>query len=152
MGMCGQYIAIDKDVLKRIKNEEINIYDIDTDDSNSLDIDKSWDAIHFMFRNHMDRVVPLEFTYLVEEYTDCYVYALWSDDVTEVSEYLEGIGENEAKALFNFTEMCEEDVYPITEGETEEDFFSYIYSNFIGIKDFFKRVSEEGKFIIFYVS
>ncbi len=152
MGMCGQYIAIDKVTLKSIQNEEINIYDIATDENNCLDIDKAWDALHFMFSSVKDTVVPLEFNYLVEGYTDCYVYCLWADDVADASEYLEGLEENTIKSMFNFQEMCDEDVYPITNGENEEEFFEYIYSNLLGIKAFFKRVAEEGKFIIFYVS
>ncbi len=152
MGMCGQYIAIDKEVLKRLENEEIGIYDIDIDESNSIDIDKSWDALHFMFKNKMETVVPLDFNYLIEEYTESYVYHLMSYEVSETYEYLEGIDENGVKTMFNFLDMCDEEVYPITDGENEHDFFEYIYSNFVQIKEFFKRVAEEGKLIIFYVS
>ena len=53
---------------------------------------------------------------------------------------------------YNFSEMLEDEVYPIVEDEDEKEFFDYIYSYLLEIKEFYKKTIEKELAILFYIS
>lgn len=153
MGMTGQYIAVSSDILQAIKNQEISIHSLEV----GLDIDKSWQALHYVLCGSIAEgepplgyIVPLTSGY-IGHLSDVEAFALNSEQIREALAAVEQITAAELREQYNFAEMLENAVYPLTEDDTAEEFFDYIYENFVAIREFYTQTAAEEQNIIFYV-
>lgn len=160
MGMYGTYVAISNEELKAIEEEATSLYDVDSDFR--LDIDKSWEALHYTLCNDiadgeppMGNVVPMNMDNALDlDEMEFGAFALPSEEVKEAYEYMLTLDKAKLKSIYNFDEMVEEEIYPLSgmENEDGEEFFDYLYKNFESIKDFYQKVLEKDMSIVFYIS
>ena len=47
--------------------------------------------------------------------------------------------------------MLDQNIYPVTEEENEDEFFDYVWSYLSDMKDFFDDAAAEGQAVIFYM-
>ncbi|MRN53018.1 YfbM family protein [Paenibacillus monticola] len=153
MGMTGQYIAVSSDMLQAIKNQELSIHSLEV----GLDIDKSWQALHYVLCGSIAEgepplgyIVPLTTSY-IGHLSDVEAFALSPEQIRETLAAVEQITAAELREQYNFVEMLENAVYPLTEDDTAEEFFDYIYENFVAIREFYTQTAAEEQNIIFYV-
>lgn len=158
MGMTGNYIVIESDKLEQVKNNELDILDIDTDEYPSLDIDKSWQAIHFLLCDDIDdgepplgNVVPMRDDNWLGAEMEYGAFAITPKEVHEAYKAIKDMGENELRQKYNFESLLENEIYPVVEDEDADDFFDYTYANFKCIQEFFQIASENHFAVIFYV-
>lgn len=159
MGMIGCYVAVDDDTAKRIADGELDIFELDEEKYPTLDIDKTWEAICYMLTGDicegeppLSYVVPLLDDNALDVDMDFGAFYLTSERVKEGYEAIKNMGEAELKSIFSLERMKEDEIYPVTEDEDKEGFFSYVYQHFQALKEFYKSTSESGKNLIFYIS
>ena len=60
MGMTGNYVLLPEETIQQIAEKKLDFFDIapPTEDNMSLDIDKSWQAIHFLLCGGLDDGEP----------------------------------------------------------------------------------------------
>lgn len=160
MGILGAYVAISNQELEEIEKEATRLYDVDSDFR--LDIDKSWEALHYTLCNDiadgdppMGNVVPMNIDnalYLDE--MELEAFTISHAQIKEAYNYMLTLDKTKLKAMYNFDEMIKEGVYPLStiDSENGESFFNYLYENFERIKEFYLRVIEQNKSIIFYIN
>ena len=160
MGMIGHYLAIDEKVLQQIQNSPEDLLNINIDEYPSIDIDKSWQGIHFLLCNSeaegelpLGNVVPMRSENALDVEIEDFigVFVLSSKQVSEAYEAIKNINEEEVRSMYNFESFMENEIYPIVEDEDTDDFFDYIYENFKSVQEFYKSVSESGDGVIFYI-
>lgn len=158
MGMIGYYLAIESDYAEKIKNNEINVFDINTDEQNSLDIDKSWHALYYTLslmsadNGDLKYVVPMCDEVEIQCNSELPVFGLSLSQTAQVAKAVSGITKEDFLQNYHFSEMAENDVYPIMSDEESEEFFEYIYGYFTVIQKFFSKAASENKAIIFYIA
>ena len=138
MGMLGNYIAVGEDELKRIRSGEIDIFDINPEEHRTLDIDKSWQAVHYLLCGDIDDgeppmgyVVPIRDENFIESGME--FGAFFAD-------------------MFDFGAMLADEVYPIMDESDEDGFFEYLRGYVRKIKEFYKETAERRGAVVFYVS
>ncbi len=158
MGMIGTYIAVDDKLLQDIINEEVDILDLDEDNSLMIDIDKSWQAIHYLLCEDIDEgdlpmgyVVPLLEDNLMDCDLDYGAYYLNNDQVGVALDYLNTLDDETLKELYDFNAMVIAEIYPIVDDEDQDEFYDYIYDYLQNIKMFYQEVVARKMGIIFYV-
>lgn len=158
MGMIGNYIAVDEAKLEAIIKCEEDILDIDPKDCAVLDIDKSWQAIQYLLFRDIDEgpppmgyVVPMMTDNAIDCELDFGAFYLTSEQVEEAYDYLNGLDEETIKDMYDFQAMVADEVYPIATDDDEDEFYQYIYSYLMDIKEFYKEAADKGKAVIFYV-
>ncbi|ASA20213.1 YfbM family protein [Paenibacillus donghaensis] len=154
MGMTGQYLAVTSEVLQSIRSEEVSIHSLET----GLDIDKSWQALHYVLcgtiadgEPPLGLIVPMSGSHYIGHLSDMDVFALSPTEVEEALSAVEKITAAELKEQYDFADLLEQGVYPVMEDEDPEAFFEYIYEHFTAIRDFYAKVTAEGKQILFYI-
>lgn len=160
MGMYGTYVAISNQELAAIEKEATSLYDVDSDFR--LDIDKSWEALHYTLCNDiadgeppMGNVVPMNMDNALDlDEMEFGAFALSLEEVKEAYEYMLTIDKEKLRSMYNFEEMVKEEIYPLSgmEEDSCNDFFDYLYENFETIKTFYKEVLEKNMSIVFYIS
>ena len=158
MGMIGNYVATDSDMLQQIENGALDLLDIDSEEHPTLDIDKSWQAIHFLLCDDIadgeppfGYVVPMRDENALDIEMDFGAFALTSVETREAYECIKNIGEEELREKYDFQSFIDNEIYPVIDDEDMDDFFDYIYENFKSIQEFYKTASESGKGIVFYI-
>jgi len=157
MGMYGSYISLEKKELEKLLNCNKDFDDIESVEI--LDIDKSWQAIQYLLggdiceiEGPLGYVVPM----LVENTIDCDsefgVFYITTEQIKEAYDALFPLTKEDLLEKYNFSEMLEDEVYPIVEDEDEKEFFDYIYSYLLEIKEFYKKTIEKELAILFYIS
>ncbi len=159
MGMTGNYVAVDNDALQQVLDSETEIFDLDPELYPTLDIDKSWEAIHFLLCGKIDDgelplgyIVPLHEENCMDVDMEYGAYYLNNGQVAEALSVMRGFTEESLKAKYDLKDFLDNDVYPVVEDEDENEFFEYLYDNFEAIKAFYGEVAESGRGVIFYVS
>lgn len=154
MGMIGNYLAVNAELLQSIRNEEVSLHGIGP----KLDIDKSWQALHYTLNGGQEgndsplgTAVPLTSHY-IGHYSDAEVFALEPDEVKLTAEALEGIEEAWLREHYDFRQMMEEGIYPLIEDDEAEEFFDYIYTYFKAIREFYQQASASASCVLFYIS
>ena len=158
--MYGTYVAISNQELAAIEKEATSLYDVDSDFR--LDIDKSWEALHYTLCNDiadgeppMGNVVPMNMDNALDlDEMEFGAFALPLEEVKEAYEYMLTIDKEKLRSMYNFEEMVKEEIYPLSgmEEDNGNDFFNYLYENFESIKIFYKEVLEKNMSIVFYIS
>lgn len=162
MGMKGTYIAVEKFLLSQIINGEKSILEIDPMQYNPLDVDKSWQAIHYLLCKDVENGKP-PMGYVVpirdENELDCELefeaFYITSQQVKEAANYLNSLDDNVLKSMYDFKSMQENAVYPLHRNENKIDarcLYEYIYSYLTKLKAYFNQTAEKGFAIILYFS
>ena len=159
MGMLGNYIAVGEDELKRIRSGEIDIFDMNPEEHQTLDIDKSWQAVHYLLCGDIDDgeppmgyVVPIRDENFIENGMEFGAFFADAEQVREAVEYLDSLDEDKLKGMFDFGAMLADEVYPIMDESDEDGFFEYLRGYVRKIKEFYKETSERRGAVVFYVS
>ena len=124
-----------------------------------LDIDKSWQAVHYLLCGSIDDgeppmgyVVPIRDENFIESGMEFGAFFADAEQVREAAEYLDSLGEDELKGMFDFGAMLRDEVYPIMDEDDEDGFFEYLCGYIWKIKKFYKETAERRGAVIFYVS
>ncbi len=166
MGMIGNYISAEKEEIQKILIGELSVYDLeegssDTVQFQTMDIDKSWQGIHFLLCNNIKNgepplgyVVPMVLEADVTEACECEfgAFHLNTIQITSCYDKIKDFTKDELLKMYDFSSMKEADIYPDVKNEDEEDFFMYISENFMSIKEFYKKAIDLNLEVIFYIS
>lgn len=167
MSMIGNYFMTDQETIDRIQKGELQVADLiydeddNVDEEASLDIDKAWNAIHYVLTGEADlgkNTGPLSKAVLggtpVSEEDVGYGPALLieAEEVRQIARLLQPMGREAFQERFRFAEMLENEVYPMIPNEDEEGFFEYIWDYFAAVKEFFAEAAAQGKCILFYIN
>ena len=158
MGMIGCYIRMDDETVKELQNgAEL---DISGSDDNTLDIDKSWHAIHFVLSgevweidedNLLSQVVLGGSPVNDDDMGYGPARLLEKDLVKKLADALMSWDEKAFRHNFSMADMVENHVYPVMDDENEEQFFQYVWSNFKEVKTFFRQAADHGQNIISFI-
>lgn len=162
MSMIGNFFKADDEMVHKMRQgttEEI-IYN-DAYDENMIDIDKTWHAIHFIlsgdaYESDEDNVLSkliLGGTPINEEDLG-YGPALLLDKnlVKQIAEALHAWDETLFREKFDFNNMIANEIYPIIDGEDENDFYDYVWGYFNNLKTFIIESAEEGQNVITFIN
>jgi len=156
--MIGNYVAIDSDKLEQIKNNELDLLDIDTDEYPTLDIDKSWQVIHFLLCDEIDdgepplgNVIPMRDDNGLDVEMDYGAFAITPKEALDAYNAIKDIGKDELRQKYDFESLLKNEIYPVVDDEDANDFFDYMYANFKSIQAFYQMASENHYGIIFYI-
>lgn len=169
MSMIGNYFRISPENVQKAESGELDLESFIYDEDNqmneeiALDIDKSWHAIYFTLTGEIDTEAydnaegigllmgsrpigeDLDLGYGPGGLID-------AQQVKMLSAKLDSITRESFRAAFNLQEMLENQVYPCIDGEDEEEFFEYVWSNIPAMQEFFQKAAQAGDCIIFYIS
>ena len=151
MGMTGNYVLLPEETIQQIAEKKLDFFDITppTEDNMSLDIDKSWQAIHFLLCGDLDDgepplgyVVPLIDAQFFDSDFDFGSFYLFHSQIKKAFAKIKEIDKESFRRLYDFPLLLEESIYPLTPEESEEEFFQYLYQNFESIKGLFHQALE----------
>lgn len=161
MGMIGHFLAIDVKKLEPVLEGELNILDLEEEaepEKEPLDIDKSWQAIQYLLCGDIDEgelpmgyVVPMMAENAIECEMDFEAFYLTPKQVREAGDYLQVLSREEIKQMYDFQSMVEDEIYPLTEEDDEDEFYEYIVYHLTELKQFYKRAAQQGHAVIFYI-
>lgn len=162
MGMIGTYVAIDGEELQLLIDGEEDIMDIDPDDYDTLNIDKSWMAIHFLLcgkteggKPPMGYVVPMREKNELDCYMEYGAFYCTPKQVREASDYLSSLDDDEIRKKYDYKKMQKKGVYPLfgdDDGEDAEEFYEYVHDNLVALRDFLKQTAEKDYGVVFAVT
>ncbi|EFH05982.1 hypothetical protein HMPREF0220_3016 [Clostridioides difficile NAP08] len=162
MGMIGCYTKISEENVFKLQQAEENLQDFVFEDSNensTINIDKAWHAIHFTltgcpFGGDEDNIfskLVLSGNILMEIDGEFPVMLITANDVKKLSKAMNSLEEQEFRKRFNINEMLENNIYPVMNDESEDDFFEYVWANLIELKRFIQEASDDGQAVIFFI-
>ncbi|SFE18279.1 protein of unknown function [Paenibacillus algorifonticola] len=158
MGMIGIYLAVHKEQIEQLAQGELLMEDMALDAFESLDIDKAWQAIHYVLCEDIHNGAP-PMGYVVPmlddqglEFSEFGSFYLNHEQVIEASIAISAISEAAFRERYSLADLVENAVYPVVSDEDEQEFFDYLYANFVEIGRFYSKAATEGNGIIFYVS
>ncbi|MGG1554980.1 YfbM family protein [Paenibacillus ferrarius] len=160
MGMIGYLKQISTESLEGVIAGNVNIVEViysNEIESNSLDIDKAWHAIHFLLNEsawegqHPFFNVILGGTKLGDDLGYGPARYLTSEEVKEVALSLSSLSENEIRNRFNPEKMKESDIYPSIEW-SEQDDLEYVFSYYKEVKKYYLEASENNSAMLLYIS
>ena len=109
MGMLGNYIAVGEDELKCIRSGEMDIFDMNPEDYRTLDIDKSWQAVHYLLCGDIDDgeppmgyVVPIRDENFIESGMEFGAFFADAEQVREAAEYLDSLDEDKLRSVSDY--------------------------------------------------
>ena len=162
MGIRGTYIAIENSLLNQIINGEKNLLEIDPTQCQPLEVDKAWQAIHYLLckdtengRPPMGYVAPIRDDNELDCELDFGAFYINAQQVKEATDFLNALDDKALRNMYDFKSMRENRVYPLDGNENEEDtefFYEYIYSYLIKLREYFNQTAEKGYAIILYFS
>ncbi|CAH1059289.1 YfbM family protein [Paenibacillus pseudetheri] len=161
MGMRGYYFAMDNNLVQQVAAGDIALKSLKIDDYPGLDIDRSWEAIHFLLCGDIsDGAAPLG--YVVPLTSDKGIdfgafgaFSLRAEQVTEALQAMSELDEAELRMRYDFPAMLKDEVYPLepdtVTDEDKDEFFAYMLQHFNEIRRFYSQTVAEGKGLIFYI-
>ena len=162
MGITGTYIAIENFLLSQIINGEKSILELDPTQYQSLNIDKSWQAIQYLLckdiengKPPMGYVVPIRDDNELDCELDFEAFYITAQQVKEATNFLNSLDDTVLENIYDFKSMQENAVYPLHGNKNEMDtgfFYEYIYSYLIKLREYFNQTAEKGYAIILYFS
>lgn len=162
MAIRGYYFAAEDELVEQIVAGSIKLESLDLNSYSGLDIDRSWEAIHYLLCGDIsDGPAPLG--YVVPLHSDQGVefgtygaFTLRAEQVTEALDAISGLDEAELRQMYDFQTMAEEEVYPLDPDTVSDDdadeFFAYLLQFFTDIRQFYTQTAAAGKGVIFYLS
>jgi len=163
MGMIGYYFRANEEMLNKIKKGDTAsvVFDKKYQD-NILDIDKTWHAIHYTLTGTQYEIEDDEdVSHLIlggvpvsEEDMGYGPARLFTkEQVVLLNNALKEWDETCFRQNFNMEGMFEEEIYPLIEGQDEEEeFFSYVWPYFKWIKEFFQEAAEEEQYVLTFLA
>ena len=159
MGILGYYNQIEDLLLSQIINGEYDILDFDSKQYQTLDIDKSWQAIHYLLCKNIENgkppmgyVVPMRNENKLDCELDYGVFYITAQQVKAASDFLNSLDDTALKSMYDFKSMQENEVYPLYKNEEDTGFYEYLYFHLTELKKYFHETAEKGYAIIFYIS
>ncbi|NUU60470.1 YfbM family protein [Paenibacillus agri] len=161
MGMRGYYFAMDDNLVQQIAAGEIALKSLKIDDYPGLDIDRSWEAIHYLLCGvisdgdaPLGYVVPLTSDKGIE-FGSFGAFSLHAGQVAEALQAMSELDEEQLRLRYDFPAMVKEEVYPLdpetVSDEDKDEFFGYMLQYFNEIQRFYSQTAAEGKGLIFYI-
>src|SRR5687768_8223988 len=162
MSMIGNCRCVSMEILAELLADPSRVpdflYDENADPVDHLDLDKSWHAIHFLLNGEtwegtgplFDAVLGGE---LLGEEDVGYGPAryLTPPRVREVANALAELPAEKLLERFNAETLNDAEVYPHGwAGERHE--LDYISQNYMGLVDFFRKVSNRGEAMLLYIN
>lgn len=160
MGMTGNYFRTDESTVDEIRRGECELADVvESDDEHVLDVDRAWHAIQFTltgapFGGDPDNVfsrLVLGSNTLFDDDDEFSARLIAPGDVKELAAALEDLTWEDVRGRFSVSDMLDQDIYPVTEEENEEEFFEYVWSYLTDMKTFFSDAADEDQAVIFYM-
>ncbi|MBV6715500.1 YfbM family protein [Paenibacillus chitinolyticus] len=161
MGMRGYYFAMDDNLVQQIAAGDIALKSLKIDDYPGLDIDRSWEAIHYLLcGNISDGEPPLGYVVPLTsdkgiDFGSFGAFSLRAEQVAEALQAMSELDEAQLRLRYDFPVMLKEEVYPLEAGivsdEDEDEFFAYMLQHFNEIRRFYSQTAAEGKGLIFYI-
>lgn len=159
MSMIGNYLSLPDKELRAILSGGESILDFEErSPENTLDIDKSWQAILYLLCDDiadgeppMGYVVPMMEENAIESEQDFMAFYLTAAQVQEANDYLEALTEEEILEKYDFEAMKEDEVYPIWDDDEADAFFEYIHPYLLDLREFYKNAADKNHAVIFYV-
>lgn len=162
MSMIGYYHMVDEPTLKKLQTGAVSpesvIFAQDLEGDDALCIDKAWHGVYTVLeamdadRGLLTRAV-LGATPINDEDFAGYGPLIHSDSgqVRQIDEALRAVTEEAFKSHYDFDEMRAQGVYPIVEADLADEFYDYLWQNFLGVQEFFHRAAEKGCCVLFYL-
>ncbi|SCW84084.1 protein of unknown function [Paenibacillus tianmuensis] len=157
MGMYGYYYAIDDKLVQQIAAGEIALVDLNPSDLPRLDIDRSWEAIHYLLCGDIaDGEPPLGYVVPMTsdqgiDFGEFGAFFLRAEQVAEALQAMTELDEAQLRLRYDFPAMVKDEVYGTVSGEDEDYFFAYMLQHFNEIRRFYSQTAAEGKGLIFYI-
>jgi len=159
--MYGYYIAMDDKLVQQYTENEIALKDLSLKDYSGLDIDRSWEAIHYLLCGDIADGKP-PFSYVVPitsgvrvDYGSFGASLLRADQAAEALLAISELDEKLLRLKYDFKTMLKEEVYPldpdINSDEDEDELFAFMLQYFNEIRRFYSQAVAEGKGILFYI-
>jgi hypothetical protein len=161
MGMRGYYFAMDDNLVQQIAAGDIALKSLKIDDYPGLDIDRSWEAIHYLLCGDISDgepplgyVVPLTSDKGID-FGSFGAFSLRAEQVAEALQAISELDEEQLRLRYDFPAMVKDEVYPldpdtVSDGD-EDQLFAYMLQNFIEIRRFYGQTVAKGKGLIFYI-
>lgn len=155
MGMIGNFVSVDEDMLTQVIRGKEDIYPGRED----MDVDKAWHAIHYLLCGDpweegeppMSYVVPMLEGQRLED-SDIEACYLTPEQTAQASAYLQTLSDQMLKEMYDFQSMVEDEVYPVFADDDPDELYEYIYDNLMVLKDFYEQAAKKSNAVIFYVS
>ena len=164
MGMTATFVQVSPDLLERILADPslmLKIYEEETESEEfegetfaMVDIDKSWQGIHFLLTGDPEGgALPLANAILggapldnSEEYEE--TRFLSPEEVTEVTEALTDVTAEHLERRYDPELMDQLDIYPGYWMRDREESLEYLISYYNDLKQFYESAAREGKAMI----
>ena len=153
MGMVGYFVPTGE--IGSIKSES-DIFTL-SENAEEFNVDKSWQLLWFLYQKidnekaslciPLDEkfALPFEIEYgMPPFYLDC-------ESVKAGLEFLEGISKERINALIDIDECCNEYIYPVYPGDSVEELTDYCWIHHEKLIEFYKKVINDSKGVVFYV-
>ncbi|GKU76611.1 YfbM family protein [Paenibacillus sp. L3-i20] len=161
MGMRGYYFAMDDNLVQQIAAGDIALRSLKIDDYPGLDIDRSWEAIHYLLcGNISDGDAPLGYVVPLTsdkgiDFGSFGAFSLRAGQVAEALQAMSELDEAQLRLRYDFPAMVKDEVYPLepdTVSDKDEDaLFAYMLQHFNEIRRFYSQTVAKGKGLIFYI-
>lgn len=152
MGMIGQYVLVTDEELSKIKNNELDIYFKESD----LDIDKSWQLLHFILCGEigggeppLGHVVPLNDSIIDNDSLG--TFYLTASEVEEAYLAIKDLSASDFNNMFNFQDLMDEQLYPLVEDDDPNEILEYTYNYFLEIQKLYKQAVSNKQCAIFFI-
>ena len=167
MDVFGKYYRLSVEIARMISKEDISISEYVSDDgtlrdeSCFLDINKSWQVIHFILTSRQDesesncilsKVVLSNNFISKEDLGFGPAMIVFEDEVKEISRLLKDISKNDFKTLFDFQLLVRKEIYPVNKTTDQFDFFDCLWKNFSSLKSFYRKASANKQCVVFFLS
>ena len=160
MAMTGNYFRTDERIVDEIRRGARELADVvEADEDHVLDVDRAWHAIQFTLNgaasggdpdNVFSRLV-LSGNTLFDDDDEFAARFIAPGDVKELAAALEDLTWEDVRGRFSVSEMLDQNIYPVTEEENEDEFFDYVWSYLTDMKTFFSDAADEDQAVIFYM-
>lgn len=158
MGMVGNYVSLEASLIKQVEAGEVQLEDMNLWDMPKLDIDKSWGLLNYLLCGSLGEGDP-PLGYIVPmlgaqhtEYGDGAAFYLHPEQVAQASQAMQGLDEQQLRQRYDFSALMDAQIYPLTDGEDEEELFSYILQNYLAIGNFYGEAVSQGHGIVCYIT
>ncbi|MDO8452452.1 MAG: YfbM family protein [bacterium] len=162
MGMIGNFKQVTPKKLEELKADpsKVSEYIYKDKEFNSLDIDKSWNAIHWLLNGSDDSFegplgrcvlggtdIGLDVGYGPARY-------LTPEEVKETVTALKRVSNEELISRYNAEDMTADDVYPEVWGRKEEEQFNkeYILENYPLMVSYYQDAARHGNGMLIYIN
>ena len=151
--------------MRKLKAEEVSLLDLCKQCINDkwmmpvsllCSIDKTWHVIHFVLTGG-ERDTVLAKMIFSENYVNGEdmgygpAALVTPEEVNEINLALKGIAKEWFRERFFVRDMFANEIYPVMEGEDENDFFEYVYHYFEEAKAFFEEAAKDGQCVLFFI-